>query len=107
MQPENESIMTKIRIAKIRESKTMFPLHLTPHQKNVMMLAFNKSETLLATCSANKQLKIFNCITFQMINQYQFDVAIKFLSFSATDKIVASSIFSDFFVIDPYLIQSE
>lgn len=105
--PEKESIKNILKIQKIQENRMMFPQQLHHHEKNVNMLAFNSAETLMATCSADGKVNIYNAINFQMVNQYKFTVAIKYICFSKTDHIVLGSIFTNVYVINPYFIQND
>ena len=102
-----EPLRTQLKVEKLRQARLVYPLELRHSQKNVNMIAFNATETLMAACTADCLVNVYNAITFKLVNQFRTDVALKYICFSRSDLIVAGSVYTYFFVLDPLQNQAE
>lgn len=97
-----ESLRTQLKVEKLRQVRLIYPLELRHSQKNVNMIAFNATETLMAACTADFLVNVYNALTFRLVNQFRLDVALKYVCFSRSDLIVAGSVHSYFYLLDPF-----
>ena len=103
-------LKTQLRIKKIQEEKMMFPIELSNHRKSVNMVAFNKSCTLLASCSDAGEIKIHNGLDYSLLNSIQVTemaAAIKFIYWTQDSKKIIGACTDCVYIIDPYKLQFE
>lgn len=97
-----EPLRIQLKVDSLRQAQLIYPLELRHSQKNVNMIAFNATETLMAACTADCLVNVYNALNFKLINQFRVGVALKYLCFSRSDLIVAGSVHTFFYVLDPF-----
>lgn len=105
-----DDLKTQLKINKIHENRTIFPVEINHHQQPINMAIFNPSGLLFATCSNDGKLFVYNGVTNALLNTFQIDTkssAIKFIAFNKTgDKLFGATV-DKVFMLDVYRFQDE
>lgn len=103
-------LKTQLKINKIQENRTIFPLEINHHQQPINMAVFNPSGLLFATCSNDGKVFVYNGVTAALVNTFQVDsksAAVKFITFNkAGDKLFGATV-GKVFLLDVYRFQEE
>lgn len=103
---EKNSLKVQLKVKEIKEAKQMYPIEVRHHEKNINMIAFNKAGTVFATCSADAKVNVYNSINNKMVNQFKLPSAIKSIIFTESDRIIASSLYSHIYIINPFVLEN-
>lgn len=81
----------------------MFLKELAFHTKSINKVIFNKQGTLFATCANDNTIFIYNAYSYEVVNKFVIDAAVKNLVFfNKEDKIATSSALGSFYIFDVF-----
>jgi translation initiation factor 3 subunit I len=108
MDKSSHNLKTRVIIEKIEKARNMFPIELRHHSLTINRVIMNKTQTLIATCSNDNLVYIYNSITYECINKFECKAAVKDIVFeSKTDRIIAATALGEIAIFDVYKFQSE
>lgn len=107
---QSEDLKTQLKINKIHDNKTVYPIQINHHSGPINMVIFNESGLLFATCSNDGFVNIYNSIDYSLINSFQIDSkksAVVFIAFNKTGDKIFGITLDKIFMIDAFRFPEE
>ena len=107
---KSEDLKTQLKINKIHDNKTVYPIQINHHSGPINMVIFNESGLLFATCSNDGFVNVYNSVDYSLINSFQIDSkksAVVFIAFNKTGDFIYGITLDKIFMIDVFRFPEE